>query len=536
MKKAMFLWFLSFIFFGVFTLGGHVNAELMNFGKFTRDTDTGLYWLDMSLSKNVSAAKIIAGMDSRCLSCLGWRHATVSEIQTLLEHAGMTPPFGGSSPWNSTGAQLVINLLGNTGSNTTPPCASNVYIMAFAVEGQPPPPADSLYMPVVIASICPEGSFGGADLPGQLNSSLAHWLTQGNWLVKESTEPPDCVGIDIKPGSEPNSINSKSQGVIPVAILTTDTFDASTVDPSLVLFGATGSEAAPVQSALEDVDGDGDIDMILHFKTQETGIQSGDISASLTGGTFSGQIIQGSDCIKTVGYKMCFPPPAGLTGWWPGDGNTDDIIGGRNAELRDNAITGPGLVDQAFFLDGDGDFVDVPHDEALNVGTGDFTVDLWVLFNNTEGEQILVEKWVQRLNPSEEFPGSTGWTLTKLEDNRLLLAMEDGSGAGTEVASDVLPIATGTWTHFAATRQGSQVTLFMNGVPVAQGESSLNLDSISSLKFGHRGNPNDTPNSEDDRGFFLNGRIDEVELFIGQALTHCQIQAIFNAGSAGKCK
>ena len=111
------------------------------------------------------------------------------------------------------------------------------------------------------------------------------------------------VDIDVKPGSFPNSINPRSEGVIPVAILTTDTFDATTVDPTTVLFGATGSEAAPAHSALEDVDGDGDTDIILQFRTEATGIQCGDTSASLTGQTIRGQTIAGSDSIKTVGCK-----------------------------------------------------------------------------------------------------------------------------------------------------------------------------------------------------------------------------------------
>src|SRR4030095_9043491 len=111
------------------------------------------------------------------------------------------------------------------------------------------------------------------------------------------------IAIDIKPGTLPNSINPRSKGVIPVAILTTDTFDATVVDPTTVRFGPNGTEAAPVQSALEDVDGDGDTDMILHFKTQDTGIVCGDTSASLTGETFGGQAIEGSDSIKTVGCK-----------------------------------------------------------------------------------------------------------------------------------------------------------------------------------------------------------------------------------------
>lgn len=112
-----------------------------------------------------------------------------------------------------------------------------------------------------------------------------------------------AVTIDIKPGSFPNSINPKSKGVIPVAILTTETFDAATVDSTTVLFGPSGTEAAPVKSALQDVDGDGDIDMILHFNTQTTGIQCGEISATLTGETLDGQMIKGSDDINTVGCK-----------------------------------------------------------------------------------------------------------------------------------------------------------------------------------------------------------------------------------------
>jgi hypothetical protein len=48
--------------------------------------------------------------------------------------------------------------------------------------------------------------------------------------------------IDVKPGSFPNSINVRSAGVIPVAILTTGAFDAAAVDPTTVLFGRTGVE------------------------------------------------------------------------------------------------------------------------------------------------------------------------------------------------------------------------------------------------------------------------------------------------------
>lgn len=118
-----------------------------------------------------------------------------------------------------------------------------------------------------------------------------------------------AIKIDIKPGSFPNSINIKAYGQTPVAILTTDstdnitTFDATSVDPATVLFGPTGTEAAPTHDALEDVDGDGDTDMLLLFDTQEIGINCGDTSATLTGATFDGEAIKGTDSIRTVEYK-----------------------------------------------------------------------------------------------------------------------------------------------------------------------------------------------------------------------------------------
>ncbi|MHC4565360.1 MAG: hypothetical protein ACYTE3_06330, partial [Planctomycetota bacterium] len=76
------------------------------------------------------------------------------------------------------------------------------------------------------------------------------------------------VEIDIKPGSYPNSINPKARGVIPVAILTADDFDASEVDPSTVaLEGVLAKEKGKSgkYGSLEDVDADGDLDLVVQI-------------------------------------------------------------------------------------------------------------------------------------------------------------------------------------------------------------------------------------------------------------------------------
>ncbi|MEN8130376.1 MAG: hypothetical protein ABFS45_09335 [Pseudomonadota bacterium] len=121
---------------------------------------------------------------------------------------------------------------------------------------------------------------------------------------------PTSVSIDIKPGSDPNSINPRSKDVIPVAILTTNIadgdpldFDATQIDATTVRFGPNGAGIAHAQEHIEDVDDDGDSDLLLHFRTQAKGIACGDTTATLTGETFSGDAIAGSDSIKTVGCK-----------------------------------------------------------------------------------------------------------------------------------------------------------------------------------------------------------------------------------------
>jgi hypothetical protein len=112
--------------------------------------------------------------------------------------------------------------------------------------------------------------------------------------------PTFTIDIDIKPGSYPNLINLQSRGVITVAILTTDYFDATTVDPLSVAFGPSATAEEHGMGHIEDVDEDGDLDLLLHFNTQETGITCIDIEAVLTGETFDGQVVGGFDSVNIL--------------------------------------------------------------------------------------------------------------------------------------------------------------------------------------------------------------------------------------------
>ena len=107
------------------------------------------------------------------------------------------------------------------------------------------------------------------------------------------------VTIDIKPGSDPNSINLKSNGVVPVAILAADSFNPNTVDPDSVAFAG----ASPVKWKMEDVDNDGDVDLLLHFRTQDLNLTQESTEATLTGKTIGGADIEGTDSVNIVPKK-----------------------------------------------------------------------------------------------------------------------------------------------------------------------------------------------------------------------------------------
>ena len=123
-------------------------------------------------------------------------------------------------------------------------------------------------------------------------------------VVQATSDLTFPVDIDIRPSTIPNDINLKSKGVIPVAILGNPDFDPTTVDLSTVTFGPnpSGVGAFPAHSGhFKDLNGDGIIDLLLHFKTQDTEIGALTTQACITGLTLDGIPIFGCDSVNIVG-------------------------------------------------------------------------------------------------------------------------------------------------------------------------------------------------------------------------------------------
>jgi 6-phosphogluconolactonase (cycloisomerase 2 family) len=120
------------------------------------------------------------------------------------------------------------------------------------------------------------------------------------------------IEIDIKPENGTNPINPRSHGVTPVALLGSEDLDVADVDLTTLRFGPNEAAPAhdladgwPYRDPLRDMNGDGFLDLLMHFRTQETGIQCGDTETKLTGHLLDGTSIEGMDKIRTVGcsYK-----------------------------------------------------------------------------------------------------------------------------------------------------------------------------------------------------------------------------------------
>jgi hypothetical protein len=138
------------------------------------------------------------------------------------------------------------------------------------------------------------GSTGGT-LPGLVSQGAIDAFV-GKLVTEIASE------IDIKPGSDLNHINL-GPGVLPVAILSSNAFDATTVDPTTVILEGAGvrlrGQGQPMAS-VEDVNGDGLDDLVVHVEKAALELTSTDAIAELTARTFGGRVVFGFDSVSIV--------------------------------------------------------------------------------------------------------------------------------------------------------------------------------------------------------------------------------------------
>ena len=127
--------------------------------------------------------------------------------------------------------------------------------------------------------------------------------TFGRSAFEVTLETVVPIAIDIKPGNVPNTIQPKAAGTTPVAILSSNIFDApAEVNRQSLTFGRTGNEAslAFCSAGGQDVNADGRADLVCHFTTKLTGFQPADTAGILKGLTLEGTAFTGTDSVKIL--------------------------------------------------------------------------------------------------------------------------------------------------------------------------------------------------------------------------------------------
>lgn len=116
--------------------------------------------------------------------------------------------------------------------------------------------------------------------------------------------------VDIKPGSDSNPINLRSKGKLPVAVLSTAHFDATSIDPASVLLGdGMGHDVAPARHkdgrpimGQEDVNGDQLTDVVFHFPVpalvESEALLEGTSELVITALDGEGRQLSGADAVR----------------------------------------------------------------------------------------------------------------------------------------------------------------------------------------------------------------------------------------------
>ncbi len=118
------------------------------------------------------------------------------------------------------------------------------------------------------------------------------------------------VTIDIKPNSDPNSISVYTVGLVQVAVMSTQDFDATQFKPQMAVLSDASiamtdgcSGASAVRWILADVNGDRKPDLVFFFSLQDLNLTATSTAATLMAhGSYGSTTvhIMGTDAVKVV--------------------------------------------------------------------------------------------------------------------------------------------------------------------------------------------------------------------------------------------
>ena len=219
------------------------------------------------------------------------------------------------------------------------------------------------------------------------------------------------------------------------------------------------------------------------------------------------------------GVPLCAPAASGLVSWYQGEGNLLDSVGSNNGTASASGVGFPldGKVGRSLgFTGANQQSVNVPDNVSLKPST--LTVSGWFKITQapTSEDFVLVSKYGGDYR---------GWILAVNTNRSATFSVHRPNTIETAVSS-VNSIPLNVWTHIAATYEGYNAAIYINGVLQSSVyfnggyEATTNIMRIGSASWYN--------------GSFTTGQIDETQIY-NRALSASEIQTIYNAGGAGNC-
>ncbi len=204
----------------------------------------------------------------------------------------------------------------------------------------------------------------------------------------------------------------------------------------------------------------------------------------------------------------------GLIAHWKFEGNVLDHVGSNNGTLSGGTLYESGQVGQAIRLDGINDFVDV---NSFNILGNKISISAWIKaddFDIPEGRIIS--------KASGTSSNDHTWMLsTKLVGDVAKLRFRLKTDAITSTLISTQSLNTATWYHIAATYDGGQMQLYINGIDngtlAKTGALSVTNEEI---RIG------DNPPSG---GRNFDGLIDDVRIY-NRSLSSSAIDSMYTGG------
>jgi hypothetical protein len=230
----------------------------------------------------------------------------------------------------------------------------------------------------------------------------------------------------------------------------------------------------------------------------------------------------------TAAAHLCVAPPDGLIGWWPGNGNAQDIVTRSYGLTKGGTSFETGKVRQAFSFNGVDSSVNIPQTASLNVNK-QVSIEFWM----KPAEENTMDNCCQGLVGTDYYiieiaGGVTSGVIFAIHSNSFYTLTSDKNNSGFKVRP-------GQWSFVVGTYDGNSLRLYINGREEVQVNHQGNITPMPSEGFLSIGSEDGRAGCPDCPGTrYFKGLIDEVSIY-DRALTHAEIQSIYAAGEAGKC-